>query len=62
MLVGSTGTDYAFPITIYPMLALLVPILPIMIASLYITMCHLGKEVEILKEHMESLTSGGSEN
>jgi len=62
LLVGSTGTDYALPITQYTMLVLLVPILPVMISSLYITMCHLEKEVEILKEHMESLKSDGSEN
>ena len=62
MWVGSKGTDDALPITIYPMLVMLAPILPIMIVSLYSTMCHLEKEVEILKEQMESLKSDGSEN
>ncbi len=62
MWIGSKGTEDALPITIFPMLVMLVPILPIMILTLYSTMCHLEKEVEILKEQMESLKSDGSEN
>ena len=61
-LVGNKDTDDALPLTIVPMLGMLVPVLPLIILTMYGTMCHLEKEVEILKEQMESLKSDGSEN